>query len=602
MALAYLIVGALAVDDPCNANADCNTCIKQHYCGWCSAPVVYRDGSAGAQCAGFSINGSANPFVCYGVFSTVACVPGYICGPNKYCVETDPGSGTTRDVCERNCSNTGMTYNCDKKTGKCVVAPAGAGTSLDDCTKKCTPPPVPIAPATPTSPSQAPNAPGAPPAPFEVVPGTPFPLIGLWRGVSISNGYKPGEFDFLFDNTSLTILDPSGQRLKGMTIQPLGGRPSNQFWVQLPSIGTLRFMWEAAPNGAQTINIDLAHGQPDGPAPTDIVSSLSAGGGVTAWALSMCIPGTPCVFKSPLGTTTTRKLKQADHCAPQGSCLECLAVPFCGWCSGPVKYASGRRGAHCAGLSNSTDPFTCDGTYATIHCPALYTCNAAARQCVLSDTGAFADLESCQKACFPAQTYECNMTSGQCEPTKVGRGSSLPVCQETCNKTRPPPVPSPIAPSTPTSPAMAPSLPPITPITPPVLIGLWRGVEVDNRYQAGEWDWNFDMNGGVEVYMGGAHAFSAKIGLTSGGWLVLNITSGSGAGEVRLANYQVANTMSVAFVTMALGAPGVASGPPDYSEAMTNVKAMEFVLVRCVAANCEFTPTTQRRVVIDGQF
>lgn len=607
----HLALVAFAIDDPCNVNPDCNTCIKQQYCGWCSTPVVYRDGSTGAHCAGFSVNGSANPFVCHGVYSTVACVPGYVCGPNQYCVETDPGSGSTKDECDKTCQHTGITYTCDKTSGKCVIAPAGSGGSLDDCQKKCTPPPVPIAPATPSAPNApAQNSPNSPPVPFAVVPGTPDALLGFWRGVQISNGYVAGEFDFDFQKTTVTITDPSGKQLTGITIQPLGGNPSNQVWVNIAHVGTLRFLWEDAPNGPETINIVIAHGDPDGPAPRNVIDALSAGGGTAVFALSMCIPGTPCVFQSTAPTAaathvaaTGRKLQQADHCSPQATCHECLVVPFCGWCSGQVKYQSGRIGAHCVGFdANHTDDFTCNGTYSTITCPQLYTCDAPKQQCVLSDTGTYGSLDACQKACFAAITYDCNTTTWQCEPTTPGHGSSLPICQDNCNKTKPPPVPSPITPSSPTSPAMNPPLPPVTPITPPVLIGVWRGVEIDNRYKTGEWDFNFDMNGGVSVYFNSQKAFDAVVGITAGGWLVLNITSGAGAGDVRIVNYQVANTMSVAFTTFAMGAPGVTSGPPDYNPAMTNVNQLEFVLVRCVAANCVFTPPASRVVNVENSF
>jgi hypothetical protein len=47
--------------DACNAHASCSDCIDDANCGWCSVPVVYADGSPGAQCAGFDDSGKPSP-------------------------------------------------------------------------------------------------------------------------------------------------------------------------------------------------------------------------------------------------------------------------------------------------------------------------------------------------------------------------------------------------------------------------------------------------------------------------------------------------------------------------------------------------------------
>jgi len=63
------------VVDPCQAYANCSTCIgaPSGLCGWCSNTVVYKDGTPGKQCAGFGSDGKPLGWQCYGVFSKTDC-------------------------------------------------------------------------------------------------------------------------------------------------------------------------------------------------------------------------------------------------------------------------------------------------------------------------------------------------------------------------------------------------------------------------------------------------------------------------------------------------------------------------------------------------
>ena len=577
---------ASAIADQCNKYLSCVDCLKNDLCGWCSTPVVYRDGSPGAQCAGFATNGSANPFVCHGIYSTEACIQGWTCGPDHYCVLDQPGSGQPKDLCEANCSSVGLTYDCDNSTHTCKVAPAGMGTSLDQCRAMCAPPPVPAMPSAPTPPS-APNSPeNMPPAPIAIQPGTPTGLIGNYRGVAVQNGYTIGEYYVAITNTSFAIYYPGGTVRSGTTSFPLGGNPSNQIWVQFSSSVQIKFLWQDAPDLSETLNILLAGGAPNGPCPTDMVSALTLSGGIL-FTLSECKPGTPCTWRAPNSVEARRSLHTAapvmDHCGPMTTCETCLDQPFCGWCSQPVTYMSGQPGTQCAGFaSNMSNPFTCNGTYSTETCPVLYVCDTVHHQCIVSMDGNGSSLADCMTLC-PQQTYTCDNSTKMCLPAQPGMGASYDVCMMECN-------PPPASPSMPSTPSMMPPIP-FHPGTPPILVGMWRGVEIDTAYQAGEWMFNF-TDDGCTVYLAEAStyamAFRATVATSDAGWIIFNITRGAGAGMIRVAQYQVSVSNVVVFSGIAMGAPGQMMAP-SFDEAMTSASMNEWVIVKCADPACKFT-------------
>lgn len=132
--------------DKCNAFSSCSTCIGATAgglaCGWCTEPVIYGNSSAASyQCAGWE-SGAAHGWKCYGQFRTATCTD-YCCNTNGGCSECAEGvSGfPTKDMCDASCSP-------------------------------------------------------QPPSDF------PCDFDGIYRGLEIDLGYKPGEWLAHFNKTS----------------------------------------------------------------------------------------------------------------------------------------------------------------------------------------------------------------------------------------------------------------------------------------------------------------------------------------------------------------------------------------------------------------
>eukprot|EP01013_Petalomonas_cantuscygni_P002484 TRINITY_DN12564_c0_g1_i1.p1 TRINITY_DN12564_c0_g1~~TRINITY_DN12564_c0_g1_i1.p1 ORF type:complete len:495 (+),score=106.28 TRINITY_DN12564_c0_g1_i1:74-1558(+) len=140
--LAFAAV-ALGQRDPCTQLSSCSSCIGQTGCGWCSEAIQYANGTSGAQCAGPSYEA---PFTCPGIYSTISCVAGYMCRAG-HCVETAPGEGLPKDVCEASCTAgpvvpaapVAPVYVCNATDSTCVQAQAGThgATSKDVCESSC---------------------------------------------------------------------------------------------------------------------------------------------------------------------------------------------------------------------------------------------------------------------------------------------------------------------------------------------------------------------------------------------------------------------------------------------------------------------------------
>merc|ERR1711871_1254618 len=64
----------LTAVDACNSHTSCKECVADAFCGWCSVPVVYDDGSPGAQCAGFDQQGKPQPpWTCAAMYKRTDC-------------------------------------------------------------------------------------------------------------------------------------------------------------------------------------------------------------------------------------------------------------------------------------------------------------------------------------------------------------------------------------------------------------------------------------------------------------------------------------------------------------------------------------------------
>eukprot|EP00854_Cymbomonas_tetramitiformis_P019289 gene19289-23058_t len=62
--------------DECSANADCDACLKQTNCVWCTEIVEFHDGSQGSKCLFHDPFRKTRRFKCPGVFSDKSCAKG----------------------------------------------------------------------------------------------------------------------------------------------------------------------------------------------------------------------------------------------------------------------------------------------------------------------------------------------------------------------------------------------------------------------------------------------------------------------------------------------------------------------------------------------
>lgn len=452
--------------DHCAPFMDCESCVAHHLCGWCSLPVVYEGNITGPQCAGFSPNGST-PFACNGIYSTEKCIQGYVCDQATFqCKMGPPGQGLPKDQCEKNCTNDGkvflcnvttkkcynvppgtpgssalvvceqacehptssagptgapaQTYECNHTTGNCIPTTPGKGTSKEVCEQTCTPAPmggylcnkflqkcIKLPPNVPGGKTKEQCEEECNPSPN---PGPPNHFLGVWRGFEIHNGYREGEWDMNFTQTSATIINlrdavtikgiPYQQRVADITILAIkvtSGPGAGQWW---------KAIYKQENRGPQTMYLTAAFGKPGESAPSDMATAMKDGSQV--FFLAQCV-GTPeCVFTMPATIQARRKRVAEIHgfindpCTSYGaSCQECLSHQFCGWCSTKVQYADGVQGTQCAGFSsnpNTSNPFVCLGRYSTFKCTTGYDCDMMTYQCVPDNSPATVRRRKCARS------------------------------------------------------------------------------------------------------------------------------------------------------------------------------------------------------------
>jgi len=270
--------------------------------------------------------------------------------------------------------------------------------------------------------------------------------------------------------------------------------------------------------------------------------------------------------KSTLNGTFDDKCSQFDE-----ACSVCLSHSFCGWCSVPVTYSDGQKGTQCAGFEGST-PFVCPGRYSTTNCEVGYQCESGTWQCVPTQPGNGMPKEVCIETCKqtppPAplrKQYTCNFTSQQCvRCTETHCPGSMPVhqCEAACAHPNPHPTPA--------------------------LIGVWRGVYIQNAYSNGEVDFVFTYDG-VSVYKDGNLYFNASVIVLGADVLLFNITSGPNSGKTLGLLYQM-STQDFGMYTQMTVAVGMLDGafPQDYNTPMFTPGEKELVLAKCLEAPCSF--------------
>uniref|UniRef100_A0A7S1M8Y3 PSI domain-containing protein n=1 Tax=Neobodo designis TaxID=312471 RepID=A0A7S1M8Y3_NEODS len=520
----------------------------------------------------------------------------YACnGTTGKCELSQPGKGSSLQVCEEQChkSSNQTLYYCNSIEHKCVVAPKGfPGEDKAECEKMCLPHPNP-----------------GPPPMFE----------GTWRGVQINNGYKVGEFDFFCDQTSVVFVDvQSATTIKGTPYNVQNGE-SADLWIKVtagPGAGqTIKVIGQDDGRGPETKFLLAAFSAAGGATPDSITSAMSSSSGDTVYFFSACV-GTPeCHFTMPNSLLRRRGSRLLDHvrrhhqhhkrgtdsdvqhfadaraehalgetdpCAAYAAnCSYCLAHPFCGWCSSDVTYKDGKKGTQCAGFAtspNATNPFICEGRYSTLACTAGWTCNEQTFQCVQNATpGNGFPQKECEEVCRPTpsptpqqQQYVCNITTKQCYKCEEKHcPGSMPegACAAACVK-----------------PHKGPST---------IVIGMWRGIEIQRGYPLVEIDYVFNQSS-LTAYRNGELDFEASVTSFGGDEMIFDVTSGNGAGSKFSAEYTVANQGSgmVEAMTIAMSA---ADGPiPDsYSGPMQTKGQKELVMTKCQDSPCKFAPPSQ---------
>jgi len=201
--------------DHCNSNMHCSTCLNDPsgLCGWCDTPVVYADGQKGAQCAGVNSHGKADPsWICNVRYRKDSCED-YTCDfsdpGNPTCKQLPDGQpGISKQKCESGCQIPNGLYKCNNATFTCDKCDVEYCTTDKDC---------------PNSYCQIDTS---KPGPYICHGGMPdgcssagscnatcsVPIIGVWRGIEVSNNFARGEWDFTADSTgTLMWRDPTGK-------------------------------------------------------------------------------------------------------------------------------------------------------------------------------------------------------------------------------------------------------------------------------------------------------------------------------------------------------------------------------------------------------
>jgi len=214
----------------------------------------------------------------------------------------------------------------------------------------------------------------------------------------------------------------------------------------------------------------------------------------------------PTVF-SYWGESAKEKMP-LDYCFPYKTCIDCLKVKYCGWCSTPVV---GGNGAQCAGFSPDTNstPFICYGTYQTTTCILPTTATAG---------------------------------TGTGHPT-TSTGPTTSTSSTITTTTGPNPAP-------------------------PVR-GFWRGLQINTGYVRGEWTFNFtsdyvEIRNPNEVVVYGGKVFSTATEMD----IVLDV--GNDKGKTLYGIFEQDFGPAEVFLTYAISPVGAKVAPASWGVAMND--------------------------------
>jgi len=527
-----------------------------------------------------------------------------------------PGS-TSLEVCQASCSSPSPhpappppstqpqdLYACNTTTGKCDKAPAGKGEALAVCEAECKK----IAPdqyycnkALNACEKLPPGVPGGEskeacevacnPKPK---PGPPSALLGYYRGVQIQNGYTTGDFELSVNETIVTFVELQAGQVKSQW----SGTPAHYEGEKLELVVTLTTGTNAGKviytlavfgtPGPETKQLEMAMSPPGGSEPTSIKDSMTAGNGVAVYAFASC--QTPeCVFTlPPMARGRHNRARRhmvressedvTDICAKySANCSYCLSHEFCGWCSVDVVYKDGASGTQCAGFNapNGSGPaFKCNGRYSTFNCTEGYDCDHTTLQCKPTAPGNGFPLHECEQYCHatppptpPQKMALCNLTTKQCLPcpdnaTHCPGSLPLAACEAECSHHKKGPH--------------------------AVIIGVWRGIYIQNGYDRIEVDVVFDNLTATFVQAGKA-PMKCDVDSLGSDLMIFTITEGKYVGWKFTAVYQTQSQPGGFYETMTMAAGKLdGSAPSSYDEAMQTPGDEVYNLNKCLGDPCNF--------------
>lgn len=505
----------------------------------------------------------------------------YACNATTYqCYPTTPGHGASLLVCQEQCNANSSLYVCNSVDGSCVPVPplTPNGVPLATCQQQCS---------------------SITPAPIPPNPGPPPEYLGIWRGIEIQNDYNIVEWDIMINNSIavFTVISQTATTTFSGVPYHIPDSTQLEMWIEVnsgPGAGlTVRTIGDTSgARGPETVFATMAMGAAGAATPASLHAAMTAGNGTRVLALAHCIINEDyCVFTMPSSVSKRQmelrhskhekavakkeeeKVAFTDACTTHdASCSVCLMQPNCGWCSIPVTYSGGQTGTQCAGIQSGSTPFVCAGHYSTLTCEVGYICNNDL-QCLPTLPGDGMPLTVCQQTCVatppPAPTvtqYTCNLQTHQCEicssPPCPG---SMPLnqCQQLC----PHPYPGPT----------------------PALLGVWRGLYIQQRYSVGEVDFVFNATG-CSVYKDGVFYFYATIISLGSDVMLFTIVSGANAGKTFGTLYQMATEGHSMYTQMTMGIGKFGDTfPGDFDTPMYTIGMQEVVLAQCMPNSpCSF--------------
>jgi len=553
MYISFCIVLALLVAstkagyvDECSGYTSCQQCVSNSYCGWCSPkPIEYANGTVGTQCG----DQRDAPWHCDHQYQTDKCVQGYVCNQTVgQCQLAAPGKGDTKENCEKTCKVDKL-FRCTWETSKpqCVECDPSKDTGCTkyntDCSACTTPPPL-YQCNTGTHQCEAcknayctkdSDCPGSYCQISGFGPWTchgskcgqkgqceqscnstlPEELLGVWRGVQIQHGYDKGEWDFRFQNADprFSAEDAAGNKKDGkITASALTHEISITFTDGSSWQGIYK-AWEQSP---ETEDFAFAFSTSSKTsAPASIPSAMN-GGDYRVFSMSKCLKNKPnCTFAS-IFADKMKVLKAklspevvsiaenvVDHCNVHDSCATCIGdgTKLCGWCDEPVEYVNGGvTGAHCAGFdaNGTANPaWICKSKYRREQC-FDYKCDwtdlkhPVCKQ-MPSGQGGVTKMQ-CDGGCKPpSDLYKCSNTTFKCEACGIKYCSSDKDCPGSyCQISN-----TSVGPFTchGSVPEGCNELTSCNASCGFHLTGTWRGINIANGFQRGEWDVSFYSDG-----------------------------------------------------------------------------------------------------------